>query len=100
MGGTRADEAAALRAFAAKTPTASWEQLTSYDTPDAVRLATAALVVRAIFDRAGWDGVRRWLALEAGDGPLLAGLERELGVTSSTFGGWWRAEVARTGTVR
>jgi hypothetical protein len=94
IGGTAGQSVATTRAhlleFARRHPSYPWEQMKRHSTPSAIRYATGALLVDAVFREAGWVGVRHLLQAGMSDAALFAALPRRLGITSETFEAWWR----------
>ncbi|HTD82575.1 MAG TPA: hypothetical protein VK648_02160 [Gemmatimonadaceae bacterium] len=74
----------------------------NFNVPDADRstnllYGTGALMVNAVYRKAGIAGVRRIYQLRAAPNDLLHALARELGIADddATLNAWWRAEAAR-----
>lgn len=114
LGGSRGrtpqETYARLRQIQAARPTLTLAQVLNNHIPDATAeemtdafYATGALVVDAVYQRAGITGLRA-LAQLTGDPRLLLGaLSAQLGVTGSdqsALDRWWRTHVARISGVR
>ena len=99
-----------LRQIQVARPTLKLVQVLSNDIPDAEAeditdafYATAALVVDAVYRRAGIPGLRALALLRGDPNSLLAALPAQLGLNNSDQGaldGWWRAQAARMSGVR
>jgi hypothetical protein len=110
LGGSRGrtpEEAYAhLRQIQAARPALTLAQVLNTDIPDATAeditdafYATGALVVDAVYRRAGIAGVRALAQLSNDPKVLLAALPAQLGLIGSDESGldrWWRAQAAMT----
>jgi hypothetical protein len=114
LGGSRGrtpkETYARLRQIQAARPALTLAQVLKHDIPDATAeemtdafYATGALVVDAVYRRAGITGLRALAQLSGDPNPLLAALPAQLGLSSSdqsAIDRWWRAAAARTSGVR
>jgi hypothetical protein len=114
LGGSRGhtpqETYAQLREIQAARPTLTLAQVLTHDIPDAEAeviteafYATGALVVDAVYRRAGIAGLRALAQLSGDPSVLLAGLPTQLGLASSDPGAldrWWRVQAARSSGVR
>lgn len=110
LGGSRGrtpqEAYAHLRQIQAARPALTLAQVLNTDIPDATAeditdafYATGALVVDAVYRRAGIAGVRALAQLSNDPKVLLAALPAQLGLIGSDEGGldrWWRAQAAMT----
>jgi hypothetical protein len=114
LGGSRGRTAeemyARLRQIQTARPALTLEQVLNNDIPDAAAeemteafYATGALVVDAVYRRAGIDGLRALAQLNGEPSILFATLPAQLGLSGSdqsALNRWWRAQSARTSGVR
>lgn len=110
LGGSRGrtpqETYAHLRQTQAARPALTLAQVLNNDIPDATAeeiteafYATGALVVNAVYQRAGITGLRTLAQLSNDPKVLLAALPAQLGLIGSDQGGldgWWRAQAAMT----
>jgi hypothetical protein len=99
-----------LRQIQIARPALTFGQVLNRDIPDAAAeemtdayYATGALVVDAVYRRAGLSGLRALAQLNNDPSALLAALPAQLGITSSdqtTLDRWWRAQAARMSGTR
>jgi hypothetical protein len=101
---------ARLSQIQAARPGLTLAQVLRHDIPDATAeemtdafYATGALVVGAVYRRAGIAGLRAFAQLSGDPSLLIAALPAQLGLSSSdqsALDRWWRAEAARISGVR
>jgi hypothetical protein len=91
-------------------PALTFGQILTRDVPDASAeqvseafYATGALVVDAVYRRAGLTGLRAFASLNSDPKTLLAALPAQVGLAASdqsALDRWWRSEAARKSSVR
>jgi hypothetical protein len=101
---------ARLRQIQIARPALTFGQVLSRDIPDAAAeemtdayYATGALVVDAVYRRAGLTGLRALAQLNNDPSTLLAALPAQLGISTSdqtALDRWWRAQAARMSGTR
>ena len=101
---------ARLRQIQIARPALTFGQVLSRDIPDAAAeemtdayYATGALVVDAVYRRAGLSGLRALAQLNNDPSALLAALPAQLGISTSdrtALDRWWRAQAARMSGLR
>ena len=99
-----------LRQIQIARPALTFAQVLSQDIPDAAAeemtdayYSTGALVVDAVYRRAGLTGLRALAQLNNDPSALLGALPAQLGLSSSdqsALDGWWRAQAARMSGLR
>jgi hypothetical protein len=99
-----------LRQIQIARPTLTFGQVLSREIPDAVAeemtdayYATGALVVDAVYRRAGLSGLRALAQLNNDPSALLAALPAQLGINTSdqkALDRWWRTQAARMAGAR